>query len=430
MFRAFPRVYANTNISINLSNNLLSSRNVIRNVLFRSISHVGNIGLGKTSRKMNFNEKRKLLVNVLKRNFTESPDPEVTIPSKPITISIESHKLLINWQDNQTSKFHNIWLRDHCKCENCYHHKTKQRLVDTFKIPEDIKPLSASPGLNGIEITSLWDARIEDCPPTVQYEDVMQTKEGLSNWLKKIDKYGFCFVDGVPPKVKETEELAKRICFIRESHYGGFWDFTSNLAHGDTAYTTLALKAHTDNTYFTDPSGLQMFHLIEFEGKGGSSLLIDGFSIARKLKMKYPEAYKVLSTIRIPTHSAGDSDVLIQPTPLAYPILNHNPLTNEIYQIRYNNDDRSTLNRLTSEEIESFYDSIRKWNKILVDKENEYWVQLEPGRVLIFDNWRVLHGRAGFTGHRRLIGAYLNWDDYRSKLKISCLSRQEIEEAL
>jgi len=138
----------------------------------------------------------------------------------------------------------------------------------------------------------------------------------------------------------------------------------------------------------------------------------------------------VLSTIRIPTHSAGDPDVLIQPTPKAYPILNHSPLTNELYQIRYNNDDRSTLSQLTSEEIELFYDSLRKWNEILVDKENEYWIQLGPGRVLIFDNWRVLHGRAGFTGHRRLIGAYLNWDDYRSKLKISCISRQEIDESL
>lgn len=31
---------------------------------------------------------------------------------------------------------------------------------------------------------------------------------------------------------------------------GAFWDFTSDLAKGDTAYTTLALGAHTDNTYF------------------------------------------------------------------------------------------------------------------------------------------------------------------------------------
>jgi trimethyllysine dioxygenase len=173
-----------------------------------------------------------------------------------------------------------------------------------------------------------------------------------------------------------------------------------------------------------------MFHLIEFKGEGGTSLLVDGFWIARKLKMTFPDAYRILSTIRIPTHSAGDEDLLIQPTPKAYPILNHNPLTNELYQIRYNNDDRSTLSNLTPDEIELFYDALRKWNKILIDKENEYWIQLKPGRVLIFDNWRVLHGRAEFTGHRRLIGAYLNWDDYRSKLKISTLSRQEVDEIL
>lgn len=34
---------------------------------------------------------------------------------------------------------------------------------------------------------------------------------------------------------------------------GKFWDFTSDLAKGDTAYTTLALGAHTDNTYFVRP---------------------------------------------------------------------------------------------------------------------------------------------------------------------------------
>jgi len=25
---------------------------------------------------------------------------------------------------------------------------------------------------------------------------------------------------------------------------------------------------------------------------------------------------------------------------------------------------------------------------------------------LVFDNWRVLHGRSAFTGHRRMCGAY------------------------
>jgi trimethyllysine dioxygenase len=80
-------------------------------------------------------------------------------------------------------------------------------------------------------------------------------------------------VDGVPATPEDTEALAQRISYIRVTHYGkckcenvfarlysylnigGFWDFTADLAHGDTAYTTLKLQLHTDNTYFTDPSG-------------------------------------------------------------------------------------------------------------------------------------------------------------------------------
>lgn len=31
---------------------------------------------------------------------------------------------------------------------------------------------------------------------------------------------------------------------------GKFWEFTADMAKGDTAYTNIALGAHTDNTYF------------------------------------------------------------------------------------------------------------------------------------------------------------------------------------
>ena len=43
------------------------------------------------------------------------------------------------------------------------------------------------------------------------------------------------------------------------SHYGGFWDFTSDLKHSDTAYTPLPLPAHTDTTYYGQSAGLQLF---------------------------------------------------------------------------------------------------------------------------------------------------------------------------
>lgn len=255
----------------------------------------------------------------------------------------------------------------------------------------------------------------------------MADDAGVFKWLSKIDQYGFAFVSGVPATPEATEELVRRIAFIRETHYGGFWDFTSDLSHGDTAYTDLALGAHTDTTYFTDPAGLQLFHLLSHEpsastgeaAKGGASLLVDGFLAAKVLKDVYPESYELLSTVRISTHSAGDETNFIRPLiKSGYPILSHDPQSGKLIMVRYNNDDRSTLSfkHLPDESmVQPFYTALGHWHSILTSTSGEYWQQLTPGNALIFDNHRVLHGRSAFVGQRRLCGAYVNHDDYRSR---------------
>lgn len=37
---------------------------------------------------------------------------------------------------------------------------------------------------------------------------------------------------------------------------------------------------------------------------------------------------------------------------------------------------------------------------------------------LAIDNHRVLHGRSAFTGKRRMCGAYIGMDEFRSKLAV------------
>ncbi|KDN48556.1 hypothetical protein RSAG8_02543, partial [Rhizoctonia solani AG-8 WAC10335] len=187
--------------------------------------------------------------------------------------------------DGVTSRFHHIWLRDHCRCADCLHPVTKQRLVNTFEIPPDVQPVRVESRSAGLEViwtesprhTStfpwewlsqssydppmkhsltlnnsrkpLWGSSIQQYPPTVSYEEVMKDDVGVYRWLQKIDEFGFSFISGVPPNPEATEALTRRIAFIRDTKYGGFWDFTSDLKHGDTAYTNLALGAHTDTTY-------------------------------------------------------------------------------------------------------------------------------------------------------------------------------------
>ncbi|KAJ3148936.1 hypothetical protein HDU86_007294 [Geranomyces michiganensis] len=359
--------------------------------------------------------------------------------------------IAVRFPDGAVSRFHGIWLRDHCRCPACFHPVTKQRLIDTSSIPLNIKPavmtveqtqlkieweaadkhqsmvdldwlrtnsyapkLPAGPAV-ATRRKRLWDASIAEKLPVVQYADVMNSDEGLRAWLADIDVYGIGFVDGVPATPQATEELGRRVSFIRETHYGGFWDFSANLEHGDTAYTQLGLPAHTDTTYFTDPIGLQLFHLLEHTGKGGESLYVDGFHVAEKLRETHPWAYNILSTLRMSAHSAGDKNTLIEPS-IKFPILNHDPVTNKLYQVRFNNDDRSVFSHLRPAEVKDFYAALKEWTDLVRSPANELWTQLRPGRAVMVDNWRVLHGRAAFTGHRRLTGCYHNWDDYRSRV--------------
>lgn len=83
------------------------------------------------------------------------------------------------------------------------------------------------------------------------------------------------------------------------------------------------------------------------------------------------------------------------------------------------------------------YDAIRLWHKLITSADSEYWVQLSPGTAVgkifvyslaearadiflpvVVDNHRVLHGRSAFTGKRRMCGAYVGVDEYRSKLAV------------
>ncbi|UZJ53068.1 hypothetical protein CBS101457_002388 [Exobasidium rhododendri] len=403
-----------------------------------------------------------------------------------VNIDNLERKVSVAWRSGIESKYHHMWLRDHCRCAECYHPTTKQRQLDTFAIPPDITPNSIEATTEGLVIewpqiqqtevseveaeagsdtgvsrfhTSLypwswlysnsyapslslssvadeqsstdivmWGKGIGQQPPSVTWKEIMgeEDERGVAKWLRKLSQFGFCFVTGMPATPEDTEALVRKIAFIRETHYGGFWDFTSDLSHGDTAYTNLALGAHTDTTYFTDPAGLQMFHLLSHTAAvkdgsaatGGESLLVDGFFAAKVLREVHPEAYHILSTTRFSTHSAGDDDTLIRPLKKAgYPILEHDELTGELIRVRYNNDDRSVL-RIREDQVLPFYDALKKWHETLTHSDSEYWSQLQPGTSLIFDNHRVLHGRSAFTGNRRLCGAYVQHDDYRSRLAI------------
>ncbi|TDZ17717.1 Trimethyllysine dioxygenase [Colletotrichum orbiculare MAFF 240422] len=363
-----------------------------------------------------------------------------------------------------------FWLRDNCRCSHCVNQDTSQRNFNTFAIREDIRPSDIKSEANGISVKwgqdghqsfyswdflkhylqndhrspeqvnhHFWGSDIANKRPVVDHDHLMNSKDGsgIAKLTKSIREYGFVFVDGTPSETPDaTQRVLEKIAFIRETHYGGFYDFIPDLAMADTAYTNMALPAHTDTTYFTDPAGLQAFHMLSHEappsqeppkdGKlGGESLLVDAFYAARILKKEDPQAYEMLSKVRLPWHASGNQGITISPDK-RYPVLELDQETGELQRVRWNNDDRGVVPFTKEVSPTQWYAAARKWDAILRRPDVEYWVQLKPGQVLIFDNWRVMHGRSAFEGRRRICGAYINRDDFFSRWRNTNFPREHV----
>lgn len=86
-----------------------------------------------------------------------------------------------------------------------------------------------------------------------------------------------------------------------------------------------------------------------------------------------------------------------------------------IGNIRFNINDRSSLPPLR---INEFYESYAHFVEIL-KREDIYWKHcLQPGNVVIYNNWRILHGRTQFTGKRYFGGCYISMSEFLSKARI------------
>jgi trimethyllysine dioxygenase len=126
-----------------------------------------------------------------------------------------------------------------------------------------------------------------------------------------------------------------------------------------------------------------------FPGTGGLSLLQDGFKALKDFKEKHPDSYKRLSETLLPSEYIEEG----QHHKHTAPIIRINTLTNEPEQLRFNTLDRAPLNTIPLDKITQFYTDYRKLTMEIQTPNNEWWFKLNPGTVVIFDNWRVMHGR-------------------------------------
>lgn len=362
-----------------------------------------------------------------------------------VALNPDAEGLTVVWADGGASRYPWLWLRDHGHDEETLHPVTQQRQLFTARLPRDLRGTEASLAGEAVEIVwsdggrasrlplaflaryrqpqppsarvevapVLWDAAsIGTALPTAPYDAVMESEAGLRQWLEGVAAYGFAIATGTPATTEATEALIRRVGYIRETIFGGFWSFTADLSKADTAYTTLELRPHTDGTYAHDAPGLQLLHCLEFEGSGGESIQVDGFRIAEELRQTAPAHYETLSRVAVPGQYIGDGVHLMA----ARPVFRHDH-SGRLVQVSFNNYDRAPF-LLPEAEMRAFYAAIRAFDELANDRRLQWRHRLAPGEAMLFDNWRVLHGRAAYDGKRTLCGAYLNHEDFESRLRL------------
>lgn len=344
-----------------------------------------------------------------------------------INVTIDGAELDLSW----------TWLRDHARDAESFLDSAKQRLVSPTTVAaageadvriDDDELTVAWPGgptasFPLSELRSIGDASAATSvqpPPSAwtgpELADriepldhaALSTRDGLGVALSTLWRDGVITLRDVPISKTATRSVLERFGYIRSTIFGDLWEFSSDGGYDDTASTPLEITPHTDGTYSNDAPGLLGLHCHTYEATGGENVFVDAHAIAARLP---PEHLDVLSTVDIPGQYIGDGAHLMA----RRPVLRHE--NGRLVQVSYNHHDRAPF--LLPEPLMSrVFSALHAFDAHANTAELQFELAMRPGDMVIFDNWRVLHGRRAFRGDRLIAGGYINREDVESTTRL------------
>ncbi len=361
----------------------------------------------------------------------------------------------VGWADGTSTDFPFLWLRDNCP--SGFHPQTQERQFDLTSVPDDIAATSCEladgeltiywnhdshlsrysldwlyahrPGLGLADPADVgataWRADFQPADiPRTSAPALMEDDTALGKFLKEAKRTGLAIVDHLPNDPEAGIAVAQRIGFLRETNFGVTFEVMSKPDPNNLAYTSHALPLHTDLANQELPPGFQFLHCLANEAEGGGSTFCDGVAIAEDLKQEDPEAFRLLAEVPVPFRfHDGDYDIRRHHTVIQ---LDHRGRVSELRM----NAHLAGIFDLPADEMEAYYRAYRKLMQMTRSDAYVLTTRLEGGEMVIFDNRRVLHGRAAFdpsTGFRHLRGCYVDRGEFDSRIRV--LSRGEVTAA-
>lgn len=392
----------------------------------------------------------------------------------------------VTWRDGHTSFYHYLRLRDGCHCPKCFQEDTvslnsgEGEGHDPLRMP--LKPVARSvmcdragnlvvewggsepdhqsvfdpswlrvhchndPALQQRRSPTLWGSSLK--LPQFNYGEVMNDDDALLAWLDAMIDLGAAIIDGVPRNQSGFQSLIERVGPIQQRYHpvdiftlDTANQFASRIHH---AYQYLdRLHNHTDHVSYNIPPRIQFLGCLDYHNPDGDrqgySTLVDGFKIADVLRLESPHFFEMLTQEYVPTgrrrlgveekvseHERGTTKYQWE-TYHRQRVINLDPYGN-VYQIRFHEKDRVPL-AVSSDKIQALYAAYQRFATLAEAPEYNVEFLIEPGQVLVNDNWRLLHGRTAIRNpqlKRVLLGAYMKPETFRSRYRILLGQKSEL----
>lgn len=383
-------------------------------------------------------------------------EPKSHAHLRPVSVSSEQmeRRLHIEWSDGRLSRFPYIWLRHDCFFPiQGRPEQADDALPLQPESPDRLKVCALE--WDDTRITLTWshdgsttqhdvddlrqrcisdEGRAERSPPAETWaakdasEFVWFTARSVDHPDSRLSIFehlltrGIAFVRDCPITREALIEFADRFGPVRRTHFGEVFDIRStpndNRGTGEsigaTACNTQA--PHMDESFRHGQPGISFFHCIKAHPGGqGSSIFLDGFKAAERLREENPKSFEILTTTPMMFRAERNVEERFRSWKRMI-ATDHDGIVRGISV-----SDRTfpPLN-LPEEMIETAYRSIGAFHEQLARPDLMYKRVLQPGEMVIFDNHRVLHARLAFdpmAGERHLQQLSVDREEFHNLMR-------------
>jgi len=366
----------------------------------------------------------------------------MNVMTSPVAAPVLKDKgLEIILSDGESHYFNYHWLRDNCP--SSFSAATRERSFDIFHL--DAAPRAKTAEVVGDALELTWEAEDHvtrfpiawleaykvpqrrpdpaDLPRKAWYGDhypdvprfsqpELLADEALrAKWIEAMLVEGFTILTDMPDSNAGLTETAEMIGQVRPTFFGDYFDVKTHINPTNTAYTASALELHTDTPAEEHAPGVQFLHCRANTVDGGNSLYADGVAVANDFRTRDPEGFKLLSEVPVPFFCEHDNyDMRSRQTIIE---LDQHGEVSGLTISQHMLD----LSDLDQHLLDSWYPAFCRFGKMLQEEKYMMTFLMKAGECMVFDNHRIVHGRAAYTaesGDRYLRGCYTDRAEMRS----------------